>query len=86
MRSLNDSALVPHRGQSAGRAVITPDHVIDRLLAASEEGHQACVCETSAIVLVYLFGKRPVSTAAICAQDLSNTRRLNFGRTFAVSD
>ena len=49
-----------------GRAVIIPEH-INRLLAAADEGEQACVREPSAIVLAYLFGERPVSTAAICA-------------------
>ena len=28
--------------------------------------------ETSAIVLAHLFGERPVSTAAICAKDITN--------------
>ena len=54
MRSLNE-APVPHRGQNMGRSH-HPEH-IDRLLAAADEGDQACVRETSAIVLAYLFGR-----------------------------
>ena len=46
MRSLN-KAPVFHRGKNAGRADIIPEH-IDRLLAAADEGDQACVHETCA--------------------------------------